>query len=115
MVAPTEEGVQAMMTINRSRWLHRLVDGAPGVHDQGDAPFAGPRHPQQYRGASLSAADLSKIWAASQRHRSEYLRSLVLGWLSRRARGDSELLSSTPETLCGTGLNVQHVEHRHFA
>ena len=44
----------------------------------------------------LSAADLNKLWTATRRRRGEHLRSIVLGWLSRRA---------------GTNLNVQRVEH----
>jgi hypothetical protein len=47
--------------------------------------------------ARLSAEDLSEICPAARRRRSEYLRSLVLGWLSCHARADSELLNSTPK------------------
>jgi hypothetical protein len=36
---------------------------------------------------ALFASDLSEIYSAAGRRRSEYLRSLVLGFLSRRAKG----------------------------
>jgi hypothetical protein len=65
--------------------------------------------------ARRSAEDLNKICSEAHRLRSEHLRSLVLGWLSRRARVNSELLSSTPKTLCGSSLNVEHVELLRFA
>jgi hypothetical protein len=66
--------------------------------------------------APLSVADLSEIWSAAQRRRSEHSCSLVFGWLSRRARVDSDpssstQSSSTPKTLGGVNLYLQHVEH----
>jgi hypothetical protein len=61
--------------------------------------------------APLSAADLSEIWTAALRGRSECFRSLALGWLSHHVRVDSEQSSSDAKNLCDTGPNVQYFEH----
>jgi hypothetical protein len=82
------------MTMTDFVGLHRR-DDALSAHDQTAAPLAGSSHAQQHRlhqawqasRRPLFASDLSEICSAARRHRSEYLRSLVLGWLSRRSKG----------------------------
>ncbi len=75
-----------MMTMTDLFGYIASMMGALGVHNQGDAPLEGPRQSWQpshimiIRGP-LTAADLSEIWTAAQRRRSERLRSLARGWL----------------------------------